>query len=84
MAFPTDIEIAQAAKPRNIVDVAADIGLKPDDIDQYGKYKAKIPLEVSQRPAKGRLVLVTAISPTPTGRLRTALAASSMPRSLAI
>jgi formate--tetrahydrofolate ligase len=67
MAFPTDIEIAQAAKPRPIVDVAADIGLTPDDIDQYGKYKAKIPLEVSQRPAKGRLVLVTAISPTPAG-----------------
>ncbi len=67
MAFPSDIEIAQAAKPRPIVDVAADIGLTPDDIDQYGKYKAKIPLEVSQRPAKGRLVLVTAISPTPAG-----------------
>ncbi len=67
MAFPTDIEIAQAAKPRPIVDVAADIGLSSDDIDQYGKYKAKIPLEVSQRPAKGRLVLVTAISPTPAG-----------------
>ncbi len=67
MAFPTDIEIAQAAKPRPIVDVAADLGLTPDDIDQYGKYKAKIPLEISQRPAKGRLVLVTAISPTPAG-----------------
>jgi len=67
MAFPTDIEIAQAAKPRPIVDVAADLGLTPDDIDQYGKYKAKIPLDISQRPAKGRLVLVTAISPTPAG-----------------
>lgn len=67
MSFPTDIEIAQAAKPRPIVDVAADLGLTPDDIDQYGKYKAKIPLEISQRPAKGRLVLVTAISPTPAG-----------------
>lgn len=67
MAFPTDIEIAQAAKPRPIVDVAANLGLTPDDIDQYGKYKAKIPLEISQRPAKGRLVLVTAISPTPAG-----------------
>lgn len=67
MSFPTDIEIAQAAKLRPIVDVAADLGLTPDDIDQYGKYKAKIPLEISQRPAKGRLVLVTAISPTPAG-----------------
>src|SRR5450755_2098152 len=51
MSFPTDIEIAQAAKPRPIVDVAADLGLTPDDIDQYGKYKAKIGLDISQRPA---------------------------------
>ncbi len=64
---PTDIEIAQAARPRPIVDVAADIGLGADDIDLYGKYKAKIPLEVAERPVKGRLVLVTAISPTPAG-----------------
>jgi formate--tetrahydrofolate ligase len=67
MSFPTDIAIAQAAKPRPITNVAADIGLSADEIDQYGKYKAKIALEVSQRPAKGRLVLVTAISPTPAG-----------------
>ena len=65
--FLSDIEIAQAAHPRPIVDVAADIGLGPDDLDLYGKYKAKIPLEISQRPPKGRLVLVTAISPTPAG-----------------
>ena len=65
--FLSDIEIAQAAKPRPIVDVAADIGLTPDDLDLYGKYKAKVPLEFSQRPPKGRLVLVTAISPTPAG-----------------
>ncbi len=67
MSFPTDIEIAQAAVPRPITAVAADLGLTPDDIDQYGKYKAKLPLEISQRPAKGRLVIVTAISPTPAG-----------------
>ena len=67
MTFPSDIAIAQAAKPRPITDVAADIGLSRDDIDHYGKYKAKISLEVSERPAKGRLVLVTAISPTPAG-----------------
>ena len=67
MSFPSDIAIAQAAKPRHITDVAADIGLSEDEIDQYGKYKAKIALDVSQRPPKGRLVLVTAISPTPAG-----------------
>ncbi|HVB31739.1 MAG TPA: formate--tetrahydrofolate ligase, partial [Gemmatimonadaceae bacterium] len=64
---PSDIEIAQAARPRPIVDVAADLGLGADDIDLYGKYKAKIPLEISTRPVRGRLVLVTAISPTPAG-----------------
>jgi formate--tetrahydrofolate ligase len=67
MTVPSDIEIAQAAKPRPIVEVAADLGLNADDIDLYGKYKAKLPLELSGRPAKGRLVLVTAISPTPAG-----------------
>ena len=65
--FLSDIEIAQSAHIRPIIDVAADIGLTADDLDLYGKYKAKLPLELSHRPAKGRLVLVTAISPTPAG-----------------
>ncbi|MDQ2931776.1 MAG: formate--tetrahydrofolate ligase [Gemmatimonadota bacterium] len=64
---PSDIEIAQNAKLRPIVDVAADLGLKADEVDLYGKYKAKIDLEVSQRPAKGRLVLVTGVNPTAAG-----------------
>ena len=63
--IPSDIEIAQAAKLRHISDVAAEIGLGVDDIDLYGKYKAKIPLEISRRPVKGRLVRVTAVNPTP-------------------
>ena len=66
-AVPSDIEIAQAAKLRHISDVAAEIGLGVDDLDLYGKYKAKIPLEISRRPVKGRLVLVTAVNPTPAG-----------------
>jgi len=64
---PSDIEIAQAAKPRPITDVAADLGLHADELDLYGKYKAKIALDVSQRPARGRLVLVTGINPTAAG-----------------
>jgi formate--tetrahydrofolate ligase len=64
---PSDIEIAQKAKPRPIGDVAAEIGLGLDDLDLYGKYKAKIPIEIAQRPIKGRLVLVTAVNPTPAG-----------------
>ena len=63
----SDIEIAQSVTPRHISDVASEVGLTADDLDLYGRYKAKIPLEVSQRPAKGKLVLVTAISPTPAG-----------------
>ena len=65
--IPSDIEIAQSARPRPITEVAADLGLGPDDLDLYGKYKAKIPLEIAKRPVRGRLVLVTAISPTPAG-----------------
>src|SRR5690242_9805569 len=52
---------------RPIVDVAAELGLSPDELELYGKYKAKIPLEIAQRPARGRLVLVTGINPTAAG-----------------
>ena len=71
MSFPSDIEIAQQAKLRPITDVAAELDLTPDDLDLYGKYKAKIPLEITQRPPRGRLVLVTAINPTAAGEGKT-------------
>ncbi|MBX7118502.1 MAG: formate--tetrahydrofolate ligase [Gemmatimonadaceae bacterium] len=71
MSVPSDIEIAQAAKLRPITDVAAEIGLGPDDLDLYGKYKAKVALELTTRPAKGKLVLVTAINPTAAGEGKT-------------
>jgi formate--tetrahydrofolate ligase len=63
----TDIEIAQRAKLRPIVDVAADIGLSPNDLDLYGKYKAKVPLDFAARSPRGRLVLITGINPTAAG-----------------
>jgi formate--tetrahydrofolate ligase len=65
----SDIQIAQAAKLEPIQDVAARLGFGPDDIEPYGRYKAKVPLEsIDRRPdAKGRLVLVTGINPTPAG-----------------
>ena len=66
-SIPSDIEIAQAARLRPIPDVAAELGLGPDDLDLYGKYKAKIPLAIAQRSVRGRLVLVTACNPTPAG-----------------
>lgn len=64
----TDIEIADAAKMLPIQQVAAKLGLKEDEIEQYGKYKAKITLPVAATPAKKhKLVLVTAMNPTPAG-----------------
>jgi formate--tetrahydrofolate ligase len=65
---PTDIAIAQAAKLRPIAEVAAEAGLAADEIELYGKYKAKISLRaLERRSPKGRLVLVTGINPTPAG-----------------
>ena len=71
---PSDIEIAQQAKLRPIVDVAAELGLGADDLDLYGKYKAKISLDIAERPAKGKLVLVTGINPTAAGEGKTTTA----------
>lgn len=70
----TDVQIAQEAKMLPIVEVAKQIGLGEDDIELYGKYKAKISLDVYKRLADkpdGKLVLVTAINPTPAGEGKT-------------
>jgi formate--tetrahydrofolate ligase len=65
---PSDIAIAQAAELRPIREVAAELGLSDDELELYGKYKAKISLSaLASRPPKGRLVLVTGINPTPAG-----------------
>lgn len=70
MDYKTDIEIADAAKIEPIEKIGEKIGLKNDDLEHYGKYKAKISWEAINRLNKnedGKLVLVTAISPTPAG-----------------
>jgi formate--tetrahydrofolate ligase len=68
VTVPSDIAIAQAAKMRPIQEVAAELGLGPDDILPYGRYKAKISAEaVARGKPTGRLVLVTGINPTPAG-----------------
>ena len=65
---PSDIAIAQAATLRPIRDVAAELGLTDDELELYGRYKAKVAVRaLQQRPARGRLVLVTGINPTPAG-----------------
>ena len=67
-AVPSDIAIAQAATLRPIADVAAEAGLGPDEFLPYGRHKAKITAEaIARRTLRGRLVLVTGISPTPAG-----------------
>ena len=68
----TDIEIAQSAKLKPILDIAKGVGLTEDDIEYYGKYKAKISLSVMSRAKeRGKLILVTAITPTPAGEGKT-------------
>ena len=72
----TDIEIARSTKLEKIVDVAKKLGMEEDDIEQYGKYKAKITDGVYEKrkvQKNGKLILVTAISPTPLGEGKTTI-----------
>lgn len=74
MSFKSDIEIAQEVAIKPIKEIAASIGLSEDDIELYGKYKAKISMETVKRlrgGKDGKLILVTAISPTPAGEGKT-------------
>ncbi|HEZ4446787.1 TPA: formate--tetrahydrofolate ligase, partial [Neisseria meningitidis] len=73
MSFKTDAEIAQSSTMRPISEIAAKLGLNVDNIEPYGHYKAKInPAEAFKLPQKqGRLILVTAINPTPAGEGKT-------------
>ena len=77
MAIPPDIEIAQAAKMKPIIEIAAQLGLTEDDIELYGKYKAKInPQVLKSRQDKpdGKLIVVTAVTPTKSGEGKTTMA----------
>lgn len=70
----TDIEIAQQTKLRPIKDVAKDIGITEDELEFYGKYKAKLSEELFKKlesKPDGKLILVTAINPTPAGEGKT-------------
>ncbi|KLT73050.1 formate--tetrahydrofolate ligase [Neisseria arctica] len=73
MAFKTDAEIARSAQMRPIGEIAAALGLQAEQFEPYGRYKAKIdPQHIfSLPPKKGRLILVTAINPTPAGEGKT-------------
>ena len=69
----TDIEIAQATQLRPIQEIAAKAGIPADWVEPYGKYKAKIvkPNGASEGEKNGKLILVTAINPTPAGEGKT-------------
>ena len=74
MTFKSDIEIAQESKPLHIREIGKKLGLSEDDLDLYGKYKAKIDynlLKTHKRDKKAKLILTTAINPTPAGEGKT-------------
>ena len=72
MAFKTDIEIAQEASLKPINAIAASLGIPDDAVENYGRYKAKLDLHaLKDLPEKGKLILVTAITPTPAGEGKT-------------
>ncbi len=73
MSFPSDLEIAQAAQMQPITRIAERLGVDTDSIEQYGRYKAKLPLSLidDRKAAMGKLILVTALSPTPAGEGKT-------------
>lgn len=73
MSFKSDIEIAQEATPRDIREIAAKLGLTEDNLDLYGKYKAKVDINLLKKGSgkKAKLILTTAINPTPAGEGKT-------------
>ena len=73
MAFPSDLEIAQKAQLQPIATIAKKLGIDPEVIEPYGRTKAKLPLDLidEKRIAKSKLILVTALSPTPAGEGKT-------------
>ena len=73
MTYLTDIEIAQAKKPLHIKNIAEKLGIDEDDLEMYGKYKAKLPLSLidDEKVAQNNLILVTALTPTPAGEGKT-------------
>ena len=72
MEYKTDIEIAQEAKMRPINEIAASLGIPEEAVENYGRYKAKLDIQaLKDLPEKAKLILVTAITPTPAGEGKT-------------
>ena len=75
MSHLSDIEIAQVKKLAHVITIAKKLGVKEDDIEMYGKYKAKLPLHLidEDKAASNNLILVTALTPTPAGEGKTTI-----------
>ena len=75
MSHLSDIEIAQAKKLAHVITIAKKLGVKEDDVEMYGKYKAKLPLHLIDegKAASNNLILVTALTPTPAGEGKTTI-----------
>ncbi|MCB0815775.1 MAG: formate--tetrahydrofolate ligase, partial [Flavobacteriales bacterium] len=73
MSFPSDLEIAQQAQMRHINEIGQRLSIDPDRLELYGRHKAKLPLDLidDAQARKSKLVLVTALSPTPAGEGKT-------------
>ncbi|HEY0750603.1 MAG TPA: formate--tetrahydrofolate ligase, partial [Chitinophagaceae bacterium] len=73
--LPPDIEIAQSAPIQHIRDIASKLGIDEDDLEYYGKHKAKLPLNLidEEKVKAAHLILVTAITPTPAGEGKTTM-----------
>jgi formate--tetrahydrofolate ligase len=73
MAFNSDLQIAQESTLKHIVEIAKVLGIKEENLELYGKFKAKIPLELcdDKKIEKAKLILVTAMTPTPAGEGKT-------------
>jgi len=87
--MPSDIEIAQKAKIKNILEIAKKAGIKPAELDLYGKYKAKVDLNIFKRlksKKDGKLILVTTMTPGPQGEGKTTTTiglAQALPKAIA-
>ena len=73
MAFPSDLEIAQSATLQPITAIGQKLGIDPERMENYGRYKAKLPIDLidGDKVKKSKLILMTAISPTPAGEGKT-------------
>jgi len=71
----SDIQIAQRTQLKNITEIARQLGLAEEQLEKYGHYKAKLPLSLidDEKARRSKLILVTAISPTPAGEGKTTM-----------